>query len=373
MPDRLSSRERLKRVFRCQPVDRMPVRLWGVDPMFPYPDPSWQPLYALTEDHELDLIRHWGPAPEECPEPTVRTTSEQRESGKRHLWETESVIHTPAGPLTQVSRHPKSGGPGYVNKPYIETVADARRWLSIPRAAALPRVGSYFEAERKTGDRALLMVGIGEAMYTVQAMMGSETFGYWLMDERALLREMVDRGFADIEETVKHYLAAGVGDAYGWVGPELCIPPLASPRDFQEFVFEYDRPIIEMIHDAGKLAWIHCHGDMHPVLEQFVAMGLDCLNPIEPPPVGRLTLGEAKRRVAGRMCLEGGVEDGDFHLRTPEEMVRIVEKTVAQGKPGGGFILCPSSSPNTAPTLNELNLANYRAFVETGMRLAPYD
>jgi uroporphyrinogen-III decarboxylase len=207
----------------------------------------------------------------------------------------------------------------------------------------------------------------------VQALMGSELFGYWLMDERELLRAMIDRAYADIEALVKHYLARGVGDAYGWVGPELCIPPLASPRDFREFCFEYDRRICDLVHDAGKLVWVHCHGDMSPVLEDFAAMGVDCLNPIEPPPVGKLTLAEAKERVAGRMCLDGGVEDGDLLDRTPEEITRIVEETVAMGKPGGGFILCPSSAPTTVASLNERQIANYRAFVETGIRLGAYE
>lgn len=370
---RLSSRERLKRVFRCEPVDRMPVRIWGVDPMFPYGDPSWEPLYEMTERYKLDIIRSWSPAAEERDPPAVRVTSERRESGKAHLWERETVIHTPAGSLTQLSHEPKDGSPGYVAKHFIETVEDARKWLSLPQPIPGFRTDSYGQLEEKSGDRALLMVGLGEAMYGVQALMGSETFGFWLMEERALLHEMIDRAYAGIEANLKRYLAAGVGDTYGWVGPELCIPPLASPRDFHEFVVEYDRRLIDLIHDAGKLVWIHCHGDMHPVLEGFVEMGVDCLNPIEPPPMGRLTLADAKRRVAGRMCLEGGVEDGDFHLRTPEEMVRIVEDVVAQGKPGGGFILCPSSSPNTAPRLADSHVANYRAYVETGIRLAEYD
>jgi uroporphyrinogen decarboxylase len=235
------------------------------------------------------------------------------------------------------------------------------------------RVESFFELERTSGDRALLMVGLSEPMYSVQALMGSETFGFWLMDERELLHEMVDRAYRQIEDTAKHYLAQGIGDAYGWVGPELCIPPLASPRDFQEFVSDYDRPLIDLVHDADKLIWVHCHGDMNPVLEDFVDMGVDCLNPIEPPPVGRLTLAEAKRRVAGCMCLEGGVQNGDFELLEPEEMVRVVEEAVAQGKPGGGFILSSTSTPTTWTFLSERLIANHRAFIETGARLAVYD
>lgn len=369
----LPSRERLKRVFRCLPVDRMPVRIWGVDPLFPRADAGWQALCALTEEYQIDLIRDWAPVPHEQDPPVARYTFEEREGPKPHLGESVTTLHTPDGPLTQIYHYPKKGGPGYVTKPFIQTVEDARRWLSLPQRKPGPGTDSYFELERRTGDRALLMVGLGEAMYTVQALMGSEVFGYWLMDERDLLHEMIDRAYTGIEALVKHYLARGVGDAYGWVGPELCIPPLASPRDFREFCFAYDKRICDLVHDAGKLVWVHCHGDMNPVLEDFAEMGVDCLNPIEPPPVGKLTLAEAKARVAGRMCLEGGVEDGDLLERTPDDITAIVERTVAMGKPGGGFILCPTSSPTTVPELNPRQVANYRAFVETGMRLAPYE
>lgn len=371
--DSMSSRERLLRVFRRQEVDRMPIRLWGVDPMFPEDRPSWQPLYELAEKYALDYIRSWSPSAEERDPPVVTShTSERRQSDKLNMWEQESVIETPAGPISQVVYVPKDGSPGYVKKPYIESIEDANRWLSIPAPEPQFKADSYFEFERKSGDGALLMVGVGHAMYGVQALMGSETFGFWLMGERELLHEMVNKEFLSLERAIKRYLAQGVGDCFGWVGPELCIPPLASPRDFDEFVTAYDRRIIDLIHDAGKLVWVHCHGDMDPVLEGFIEMGVDCLNPIEPPPIGHLTLAEAKRRCGGRMSLDGGVQNGDFDLLQPDEMVQVVEETVAQGKPGGGFILCPTSTPTTWVELNDLHIANHRAFVETAARLAPY-
>lgn len=368
----LSSRVRLARVFRRQAVDRMPVRLWGVDPMFPPDRPSYRPVFDLVDRHELDIIRGWGPSTEERDEPAASSRSERKECERDDRWEQVTVLETPAGPLTSVYLVFKDGRPGYVKKHAIESVGDARKWLSIPSPSPGFRTDSYWELERKTGGRALLMVGLGHAMYGVQALMGSETFGYWLVEERELLHEMVDRAFERIEAALKRYLAAGVGDCFGWVGPELCIPPLASPRDFREFVIEYDRRLIDLIHDAGKLVWVHCHGDMNPVLEGFVEMGVDCLNPIEPPPFGKLTLAEAKARVAGGLCLEGGVQNGDFDLLSPEEMERTVEETVRQGKPGGGFILCPTSTPTTWPVLNQRHLDNYRVFVETAVRLADY-
>jgi hypothetical protein len=369
----LSSRERLKRVFRCQPVDRMPVRLWGVDPMFPGGDVSWRPLFEMTDQFELDLYREWFPNEQEREPPVVAVSSELRDAARPQLQERVTTIHAPAGPISQVYLYPRAGGPGYVTKPYIASIEDAHRWLSIPQPPPSFGIESYFEVERKTGNRALLMAVLSEAMYSIQSMMGSETFGYWLMDERELLREMVDRAYEGIEARTKYLLRHGIGDVYGWVGPELCIPPLASPRDFREFVLPYDREICDLVHDAGKLVWVHCHGDMYPVLEGFIEMGVDCLNPMEPPPIGRLTLAQAKERVDSRMCLEGGVEDGDLLDRAPEEIARIVEETVAMGKPGGGFILCPTSSPTTVPSLTPGHITNYRAFVETGIRMASYE
>jgi len=373
MLDPLSCRERLKRTFLCQPTDRMPVRIWGVDPMFPSDRRGWDVLYQLVERHELDIIRNWGPSAEEQDPPLIQSRSETRESDKPNMREVVTTLETPAGGLTQVTYQPAGGRPGYVKKHFLESVCDARKWLSIPLAKTNAGVESSLELDRRTGDRALLMVGLAEAMYSIQAMIGSEVFGFWLVDERDLLHELVDRAYQGIEDSVKHYLSCGVGDAYGWVGPELCLPPLASPRDFREFVFDYDKRICDLIHDASKLVWVHCHGDMSLVLEDFIEMGVDCLNPIEPPPCGKLTLAAAKAVVQGRMALDGGVQDGAFDLLPPGAMVPVVEDAVRQLKPGGGFVLCPTSSPTTWPELSDQHLRHYRDFVETGVRLAAYD
>ncbi len=370
----LTGRERLLRVMKQQETDRMPVRIWGVDPMFPSSNPTWQPLNEIVEEFQVDIFRSWNPTKDEWDPHLAPVSSERKESDKPDLWEDRAAMQTPAGELTASWYCPKDGSPGYIKKHYIETVEDAKRWMSLPALEATgDTVDSYWELERKSKDRALLFIGLGEAMYSVQCMMGSETFGYWLIDERDLLHEMIGKAYADIEKQVKHYLSFGIGDAYGWVGPELCIPPLASVKDFREFVFDYDKRIIDLIHDAGKLVWIHCHGDMHPVLEEFVEMGVDCLNPIEPPPCGHLTLAEAKQRCAGKMSLEGGVQDGDFDRLDTEQLIPVVEDTIAQGKPGGCFILCPTSAPSTWPVINERHVANYRAFVETAIRMGQYE
>ena len=39
----------------------------------------------------------------------------------------------------------------------------------------------------------------------------------------------------------------------------------------------------------------------------------------------------------------------------------------------GSQHVCPTSSPTTWPALSDKHLRHYRDFVETGIRLAPYD
>lgn len=366
----MTHRERLLRVFRREPIDRMPVRIWGVDPMFPRQ--GWEPLYELVEKYDLEIIRSWSPSPEETPPLPYSAERREKNSEKEGMKEIETIVHAPAGPLVSVSLEPVDGGPGMMIKHPVESVEDAEKYLSIPSGENLPGVGSYRDLEEKTGGRALLMVVIGEAMYSAHNQLGSKLFGYWLYDERELLHRMVEKSFRELECLLKHYLAEGIGDVFGWVGPELCVPPLASVKDFREFVLDYDKKLIDMIHDCGKHVWIHCHGDMAPVLEGFIEMGCDCLNPIEPPPVGQITLSRAKDVCGGKMSLEGGVEDGSFDILSPDEMAELTEEVISEGKPGGCFILCPTSSPNTHAKLLPRHLENYRVFAETAARLRLY-
>jgi hypothetical protein len=45
---------------------------------------------------------------------------------------------------------------------------------------------------------------------------------------------------------------------------------------------------------------------------------------------------------------------------------------MAMGKPGGRFILCPSSDHTHWPNMSQAIADNYRVFAETAARLAPY-
>jgi hypothetical protein len=366
MAARLSSRERLARVFRGEPVDRVPIRLWGAG-TGRADNPAWQPLNDLVDQYELDLISEWNPAWALWPDFHLT----HREIGDAEWYEELGVIDTPAGPLSYIFLLNHLGKPGYMKKHPIETVEDARRWLSLPMQP-MPPTETYAQRVAETGDRGITMTVLYEPAGVINHAMGSELWGIWLYEERELLHALVSQAAERVTALTDHLIAQGVRGYFGWAGPEMCIPPLASPTDFTDFVVRYDQPLIARIHDADGQCWVHCHGDMEPVLEGFADMGVDCLQPIEPPPIGKLTLAEVKRRVGARMTLEGGVQSGDFELHSPDEVAATVETVMAMGKPGGRFILGPSSSQQQWPDLSPQIAHNYRVFVETALRCADY-
>ena len=161
-----------------------------------------------------------------------------------------------------------------------------------------------------------------------------------------------------------------MGPVFGWVGPEVCVPPLMGPRDFDEFVVRYDRRLTDVIHESGGIVWVHSHGYMNDVLEGFVEAGVDCLQPLEPPPHGDLVLADAKRRVGGRLCLEGNLECHDFDNLDAEAMRERVRKAIADAAPAGGFIVACASGP-TSP-LTPRSAANVVAAVEAARDYGRY-
>jgi len=72
------------------------------------------------------------------------------------------------------------------------------------------------------------------------------------------------------------------------------------------------------------------------------------------------------------MALEGNVEIGDFQLLSHKEFEAECIRCMTQGKPGGGFLYCPTSSPTHWPELDKHILRNYEIYVDVGLRYGKY-
>jgi uroporphyrinogen decarboxylase len=117
-----------------------------------------------------------------------------------------------------------------------------------------------------------------------------------------------------------------------------------SPRIFDEFVAPYDTQIIEAAHQAGQRIVYHTCGGMMPLLERIADMKPDAMETFTPVGMGGdVDLAKAKRRIGGRVCMIGGLDQLHFFVGcTPEQTRAEVRRCFAEAGGGGGFILSPS-------------------------------
>ncbi|MEW6359852.1 MAG: uroporphyrinogen decarboxylase family protein [Planctomycetota bacterium] len=366
----MTSRERLMSIFQGQAPDRPAIKLWSASPSQKARHPAYEPVLRLAVE-ATDLMvsagspfnLHWGTAAAEISKSQERPTDSPE-------W-VEVVTHIRTADRTLQSIHTKStvGKPGYQKEHLFKEPDDIRRMLAVPYQPHPFSADSFRATEKAVGERGVAMFSLDHAMYGLERMIGSENFALWSLERRDLLTEAIEALSRRICEHVKRAFEAGLKPIFAWVGPELCIPPLMSPRDFEDFVFRFDKPLCDLIHEGGGYVWVHCHGKMGPVLERFVAMGVDVLNPIEPPPMGDVTLAQAFDRVGDRMGLEGGIETHDLMMAAPEHIRKLVREAMAAGR-GRRFILCPSSGYMEVPVPEDRFIQNLMAYLEEGLRCA---
>ncbi len=370
----MTSRQRLLTALRGGVPDRVPIWGWGIHPWLGEVHPSIQPVVDAYLER-ADILHWWGVGSgvflSASDEVTVR--SEQRPSSHPDFREHVTTYTTPRGELTEVNYVSPAGKPGYRRKYLLESDEDVDRLLSIPYVPVQPDCSGFFTLQRELGERGQVMVsGPADPMYAVNNLIGSERFAVWSIEQRGLIDSLIAEFSRRVNAWYAWVIAQGVGPVFGYVGPELCIPPLQSPRDFTEWVVGPDREFITTIRNAGGVALVHCHGRMGPVLEGFVAMGAGALHPIEPPPMGDVTLAEAKRRVGRDLCLVGNIQHHDLCTMPASQFRLLVEQTVATGMEGGGFLLSPTATPFGWPTMTNLERENWLSLLDVGLATGRY-
>ena len=360
----MTSRERLLAAYRLQPVDRVPLRVWGVrcwDPAWVQSkDDSFTPVIEATREHG-DFVDAWGPGHGHYGSATSlksESWTEDRPDWIAHY----RLLHTPGGPLRTMSLASRTGHPGMQMEFEVKTLEDLDKVLSVPYAPFRPDVSAFFKLTEEMGDRGLLQCFIPNPISMVHDMMGSDRLAIWSLTDRDRIMEVLWTFQRRCVDILQYLLDQGVGPVFTMNGEEYVTPPLHSTKDFRAFAIEPELEISRLIHEAGGLLHVHCHGPVNAVLEDFAEIGLNCLHPLEPPPMGDVTLADAKRRVGHALCLEGNLQIGDIYTGRTENIVAQVKHNLEVTE-GRGYIISPTASPYT-PSLEPQTVRNYLAMIE---------
>jgi uroporphyrinogen-III decarboxylase len=179
----------------------------------------------------------------------------------------------------------------------------------------------------------------------------------WLVALRAEPDAARDALFSLCEGTVEwmaQQVAAGadavlVSSAYAGAG-------LISARDYRAFVLPCEARVITgfKARCPGTPVYTHTCGAIGDRLELLAETGTDGIDTLDPPPLGDVSLADAKRRVGDRLFLKGNVDPVGTVLRgTPETVRADARRRLAIAAEGGGYVLSTACSvPPAAPPAN---------------------
>lgn len=275
----------------------------------------------------------------------------------------ETTFHTREGPLTECVLIGNDKPPVRVKKMIEEVDRDWPRFKCLlgPIAAADT---SLIPVQREAlGERGALGAGIatpGFQIWNEYFVGGIETLSCLAVDRPALLDELRELHHARLMSELD-YLVRARPD-FVLTGGSGSIT-LSSPELWRRYSFPTLRAQCQVCAEAGIPTMVHSCGKQRAMLAVCAAeTALNCINPLEIPPMGDVTLAEAKRIVRGsRLALMGNLHTTAVMLSPDVEVVRrAARQAIEDAGAGGGFILstgdqCGRDTPD----------ANLFALVET--------
>lgn len=166
-------------------------------------------------------------------------------------------------------------------------------------------------------------------------LVGMENAMCYFHDEPDAMREVLHRIMDFQLGIARHYLRLGVemvrmGDD---LGTQCGL--LLSPALVEEFLVPEYRRLFALYKANGVLVNFHSCGHIEPLLDVFMELGVDILNPVQ---ASANNLDEVRARTAGRMALQGGVASGLIAVGPIEAIRREVHRRIWQlGRDGGYF------------------------------------
>jgi uroporphyrinogen decarboxylase len=116
---------------------------------------------------------------------------------------------------------------------------------------------------------------------------------------------------------------------------------LMSPDTYREFIKPRQEKVISFIkeHTNAKVFWHSC-GAVSSLVDDFIDVGIDILNPVQVRATG-MDARELKKRYGGRIVFWGGV-DSQHVLPTGsmQDVEDEVRHLIREAAPGGGLIAC---------------------------------
>ena len=299
------------------------------------------PWYSTTESNPI-FIPHWREGWDE------QVFSELRFDDHEYTLRSRRIT-TPLGSLTSQERIDQ---PEYVmgqtQEPLIKTrdnyeiyLAYIEEWLRVIEPAGLPDDIQAMHSE--IGDQGIFVMWRTLTFYSffwVLRRVSDYLLDFY--DAPALMRQVLDIT-RQVNAAFLDYFNRSPCDIF-IVNLSGASTSIISPAFFRQWVFPELLWLSERIL-PGKFLGFHTTGKMRLILPAMLEANPDFILRFESPRFGGdLSLGEAKRMVAGKTCLMGGYDPHFFVGESRETMCAEARRCIDEAAGGGGYILATTDA-----------------------------
>ena len=177
----------------------------------------------------------------------------------------------------------------------------------------------------------------------------------YFFTEPEFVREVLHRIMDFQLGIAAHYLKLGVEFAH--LGDDLGTQrgALLGPRLVAEFLVPEYRRLFDLYRQRGVLIGFHSCGNVASVLDMFMDLGVNVLNPAQ---ATANDLDQLRARTQGRMALQGGVSSATIMAGPVERIAAEVRERIWQlGREGGYFCSPDQGMPYPPEHLDALRQA----------------
>ena len=144
---------------------------------------------------------------------------------------------------------------------------------------------------------------------------------------------------------------------------------LMSPDMYRRVLRPIHADYIAFIRERTKAkVFFHTDGDVFPLIDDFIEMGVDILNPVQASAGKMADLEELKSRWGDRLVFCGAIDTQRILPRgTPEQVRDEVRRVISILGPGGGYMVSSVHS-----VMNDVPAENILAMVDAAMEFGAY-
>jgi len=249
---------------------------------------------------------------------------------------------------------------------YRSFIKDRADFESFPWDAAAQLDFSKFVEIKDVLPEGMKVIAVSGKIFTMTWMlMGFNNFAMSLIIEEKLVADIFQKvaeiQFGALEKILEMPHVGAV-----WVVDDLAFGtgPMISPQALRDHVFPWYREMANRCHKKGLFFFMHSDGNLMPLMDDLIDLGVDALHPIDPTCMDIL---KVKEMYGNRICLIGNVPNELLRSGKPAQVEATVKHLIQKLAPGGGYCV---GSGNSVPAWAKFE--NYMALREAALKYGRY-